>query len=178
MNTNATITVDFFYKNYAATPFTYYGALYGLTSLSSVSIIMNYLAYKILRNKAFHSSNIFTYIRYNVFNSLIISILLLTRFLITNYNLHDISNTHGAQVYASYFFVPLLSIFYFNGNLLDIYIIIERINFIIPENPLKFIAKIKYFWFIIVMASLVINLPNFFFGQIYYVDVILNEMPA
>ena len=123
MNQSSAITVNEFYKSYATTPIVYYGIWYGLTPLSSVSLLMNLITYIILRKKKFQS-RIFTYIRYNVLNSLVISLILLTRFTRTNYNLFDFTNTYGAVTNFCYIFIPFLSVFYLNGNFLDIYITI------------------------------------------------------
>ena len=175
MNASSAISVEAFYKFYATTPIAFYGTLYGLTPFSCISISMNLIAYIILRKNKFQSSKIITYLRYNVFNSLIISLMLLTRFTGTNYSLFDFSNSYGASAYASFFFIPFLSIFYLNGNLLDIYITIERIQHLVPNNPLKRIVKIKHFWSIMIIASLFINIPNFFISEPFYLYLKLDD---
>ena len=175
MNTSSSISVEAFYKFYATTPIVYYGTLYGVTPFSCISILMNFITYIILRKKKFQSSTIFTYLRYNVINSLIISIMLLARFTGTNYSLFDPSNTYAASVTVCYFFIPFLSIFYLNGNLLDIYITIERIQHLATKNPLKRIVKIKHFWFIMLIACLIINIPNFFLSEPFYLYLKLKD---
>ena len=175
MNSSSALPFDAFYKSYITTPIVYYGTLYGLTPFSCISILMNLITYIILRKKKFQSSKIFTYLRYNAFNSLIISLLLLTRFTVISYNFFDFTNTYGALVYACYFFLPFLSIFYLNGNLLDIYITIERVHHLVPNNSLKRIVNTKHFWLIIFMVSLIINIPNFFVSQPFYLYFKLND---
>ena len=175
MNLSSPIRVNLFYEKYSTTWLVYAGTLYGLTPLSLVSILMNLVAYKILRRKIFHSSKIFTYLRYNVFNSLILSCLLLTRFIGTNYTLHDITNSYEVQIFACYFYLPFLSILYLNENFFDIYITIERISYLVPDNPLKRMVKIKRFWLYILLTSLIINIPNFFVSEPFFIDLKLND---
>ena len=104
----------------------YYGTLYGLTPISLIGAIMNIVAYFILCQSQFQTSIIFKYLRYNVLNSLIISLILATKIITTIYKF-DFTNSYAASFYGNFFFGPFLAIIYLNGNFLEIIITIERI---------------------------------------------------
>ena len=167
---NSSIPLDqqirFFGTNWSI----YSATLYGLTPAGGLSAVFNFIAYCILMKKEFKSSTIFKYLRINVMNSLIISLLVMTRFTFIIYKF-DYTNTYEAITYGNYIFAPFLSIFYLNGNLLDIYIILERILTIKPQNIVKKVIKFEYFWLFMFLFSLIINLPLFFITIPGCVDV-------
>ena len=152
----------------------YAGTSFGLTPLSIIAAILNLIAYFILCKSQFQTSTIFKYFRYNVLNSLIISLILATKIVTTIYKF-DFTNTYTASFYGNFFFGPFLAIFYFNGNLLDIFITIERILKIHPIEKFKKIIKFKYFWLLLFFLSLVINIPNFFVTKPAFVDLYINN---
>ena len=152
----------------------YAGTLYGLTPICVLGSIMNLATYLILKRDPFHTSTIFKYLRLNVLNSLVLCVLLMTRFLITIYKF-DFTNNYLISFYANFIYAPFLSILYLNGNLLDILIVIERIIKVQPVDSIKKIIKQKYFWIFLFVLSLVINLPSFFLTKPSYVDIMLNN---
>ena len=120
----------------------YAGTLYGLTPICVLGSIMNLATYLILKRDPFHTSTIFKYLRLNVLNSLVLCVLLMTRFLITIYKF-DFTNNYLISFYANFIYAPFLSILYLNGNLLDILIVIERIIKVQPVDSIKKIIKQK-----------------------------------
>ena len=152
----------------------YAGTLYGLTPISVISALMNLLAYFILRKNSFQTSTIFKYLRINVLNSLVISLLLMTKFTCTPYKF-DYTNTNAGMFYLNHVYAPLLSIFYLNGNFLDITIIIERVIKVHPIGIIKRVIKSRFFWALLLLISLVINIPNFYLTTVSYVDIIINN---
>jgi len=157
-----------------ATWLSYAGTFYGLTPLSIVGVIMNLSAFLILCREQFQKSTIFKYLRYNVLNSLILCLILSSKFVTLSYKF-DFTNTFAAKVYVCYFFAPLLSIFYLNGNLFDIFITIERILQVKSQQNIKKIIKLKYFWMFLITISFAINIPNFFVTIPVYNDIIINN---
>ena len=152
----------------------YAGTLYGLTPISAISALMNLVAFFMLRKDSFQASTIFKYLRINVLNSLVISLLLMTKFTCTPYKF-DYTNTNGAMFYLNHVYAPLLSIFHLNGNFLDITIILERVIKVRPVGVIKKIIKSKFFWAVLLLISLVINLPNFNLTTVSYVDIVINN---
>ena len=144
--------------------FVYAGSLYGLTPISIIGFILNLIAYHVLRKKPFQSSTVFKYLRYNVLNSLIICLILITKFTTVQYNF-DFTNSYGSLFYVCYIYAPFLSIFYLNGNLLDILITLDRILTIRPIRIINKIIKMKYLWIGLFMISFIINIPNFFITE-------------
>ena len=100
---------------------------YGLTSLGIVGFLMNALAYYVLRNKIFNTAILFKYLRISVLNSLAISLFMIFVFIPSTYRIFDFTNSYGAMFYGSYLQVPVISVIYFNGELLELSIIVERI---------------------------------------------------
>lgn len=172
MSSNQTIRISMndLRQTFSTTQLVHYGTIYALTPLSLISAAINLIAYIILRKEPFSLSIIFRYIRMNVLNSFVISILLATRFTATTYSVFDFTNSYGALFYGSYIYVPFLSIFYLNGNLLNICITIERIMNFRPLANLKRMMELKYFWLILFTVSIVVNVPNFFTSCPGFVD--------
>ena len=145
---------------YGTTWTAYAGTLYGLTPLCLVGTLMNLITYIILWKSPFRKATLFKYLRLNVLNSLLLCLVLMTRFSVTVYKF-DFTNSYAAAFYANIIFAPLLSIFYLNGNLLDIFLVIERIQKLQPNEKIKKMIKLKYFWAFLFVLSVLINIPNF-----------------
>ena len=152
----------------------YAGTLYGLTPIGAISALMNLVAFFMLRKDSFQASTIFKYLRINVLNSLVISLLLMTKFTCTPYKF-DYTSTYSALFYLNHVYAPFLSIFYLNGNFLDITIILERVIKVRPVRIIKRVIKSKFFWAVLLLISLVINLPNFNLTTVSYVDIVINN---
>ena len=151
----------------------YAGTLYGLTPLSLVWALLNLITYVILWKKPFRKATLFKYFKLNVLNSLFLCLVLMTRFSVTVYKF-DFTNSYAAMFYGNFIYAPLLSIFYLNGNLLDIFLVIERIQKVQPNEVTIRLIKLKYFWIFLFGLSVVINIPNFLITTPGYVDIILN----
>ena len=171
---NISGTLDKMHRINGTTWIVYAGTLYGLTPLSIFGFFMNMIAYFILRKKPFQSSTVFKYLRYNVLNSLIICLILVTKFTTVQYNF-DFTNSYGFMFYGSYIFAPFLSIFYLNGNLLDILITLDRILTIRPIRIIHKIIKYNYLWIGLFIFSTIINIPNFFITEPDCTEIILNS---
>ena len=159
---------------YGTTWLVYTGTLYALTPLSLIGSVLNIAAYLVLCRKPFYASTIFKYLRLNVLNSLLLSVLLMTRFITTVYKF-DFTNSYSVSFYSNFFYAPFVSIFYLNGNLLESFITIERILKVHPNKQVKKMIKLKHFWIFVFVLSVVINLPSFFLTKPGYVDIMLGN---
>ena len=148
---------------------------YLLTPISLVSVIFNLLTYLILKRSSFGSGVIFNYLRAYTINSALLSVLLTTTFICTTYRIFEFTNTYGAYFFGSYFHSPFLSIFYFNGNLLELCIIMERIIILNKIKHVKNVLQFKYFKLILFLSSVVINLSVFFLNYPGYDEVELEN---
>ena len=148
---------------------------YGLTSLGIVGFLMNASAYYVLRNKIFHTAVLFKYLRISVLNSLAISLFMIFVFIPSTYRIFDFTNSYGAMFYGSYLQVPIISVIYFNGHLLELSIIVERILNFVSYPRIKRIIKFKYLWAIWLASSIVLNVPIFFSSYPTYIDVPLDD---
>lgn len=171
---NTSIALNDMARLFGSPWFVYAGTLYGITPISIIGVITNLIAYLVLCKAPFQNTVLFKYLRLNALNSLIVSLILLTRFTTTVYKF-DFTNTYSASFYSNYFYTPFLSIFYLNGNLLDIIIIVERILNVRPNENLKKIVNSKYFWVILFIISVLLSIPYFWGGFPCYVDIMINN---
>ena len=103
-----------------------------LVPLSIASFVLNFISFRVLLKDSFLNSNYFMYFKIFTFNNLIISVLVSTTFVYKSYRLLNFTNSYWAMFYGCYIHFPLLFIFYFYICLLEICMIIERINYFIP----------------------------------------------
>ena len=150
--------------------------MYILTIFSLLSFCLNSLVFKVLLKLKFNLSIIYSYFRLYIFNSLIISILLMTTFIGNTYRTFRFTSTYLALAFAIYGNTPLLSTFYFYSTLLEIVIIIERTEkFIRPKY--RCLRKFSFNKICIgtFLFSLVLNFPTFFNYHPDFSDVQLED---
>ena len=99
---NSQIPLENMVRLYGTTWTVYSGTLYALTPLSLFASITNIICYLVLSRKPFQASTIFKYLRLNVLNSLILCLILMTRFITTVYKF-DFTNS-----YTLLLFMPTL----------------------------------------------------------------------
>ena len=166
-NTNDTdevsYSLDDWYKIYGVTFGMDIGYVYVLVPVSLIAFGLNILTFIILLNKKFNLSIVYSYFRLYIFNSIIISLVLVTTFISNSYRIFSFTNTYESITYGIYVFTPILTVLYFYGNLLDILIIIERTEKYLPakyrySKRLEF-NKICLTSFIF---SILLNFPTFF----------------
>lgn len=150
--------------------------MYILTIFSLLSIFLNSLVFKVILKIKFNLSIIYSYFRLYIFNSLIISILLMTTFIGNTYRTFKFTNTYLALAFAIYGNTPLLSTFYFYSTLLEIIIILERTErFIAPKY--RYLRKFNFnnICMATFLFSFVLNFPTFFNYHPGFSDVQLND---
>ena len=171
---NSSIPLNEMVRLYGTSWFVYAGTLYGITPFSIIGAIMNLIAYLILCKRPFQNSVFFKYLRLNTFNSLILSLILTTRFTTTIYKF-DFTNTYAASFYRDIFYTPVLYVFYLYGNLLDIILVLERLLYVHPIESLKKIVNSKYLWVILITSCFLLSIPNFFATSTDYTNIMLNN---
>ena len=171
---NSSIPLNEMERLFGTSWFVYSGTLYGITPTSVIGTIMNLIAYLVLSKRSFQTVVFFKYLRLNALNSLIVCLILMTRFLTTIYKF-DFTNTYASIFYNNYFYSPVLSVFYLYGNFLDIIIILERILNVHPIEKWKKIVNSKYSCLILFIFSILISIPYFWSGYPCYVNIMLNN---
>ena len=135
-NTNKTdenaYSLDDWYEMFGVTFEMDIGYVYVLVPISLCSFGLNLLAFIVLLNKKFNLSVVYSYFRLYMFNSIIISLILVTTFISNSYRIFSFTNTYESITYGIYVFTPILTVLYFYGNLLEIFIIIERTEKYLP----------------------------------------------
>ena len=98
-----------------------------------VGIVLNIISFLILCNKKFKKNELYSYLRVNVLNSLLINILELFISLPHTYMLSDFANSPLNSFYFCYIYSPLCNFAVLYGSLMDIRISIERIAQFTPK---------------------------------------------
>ena len=143
-----------------------------LVPLSIASFVLNFISFRVLLKDSFLNSNYFLYFKIFTFNNLIISVLASTTFVYKAYRLFKFTNSYWAMFYGCYIHFPLVFIFYFYISLLEICMIIERINYFIPAFLKNIrISNTSKSCGIFFLISILINLPLYFTFQPYHTDV-------
>ena len=139
---------------------------YLITGLSIIAFGFNLISWLVLQKSIFPSTGFYRFMRVYTLNGMVLSLILSTTFLITSYNLFSFVNSYAATFYAVYVFTPLFSAFYLNSSLLQIWMVIERMLFFLPERFKRFrIIKFKRFCLGLFLVSVLVISPNYF---IYY----------
>ena len=171
---NSTYNLEYWLQYYGSTWTMDCLYVFALTPLSLLSFTMNILAFRVLSTSSFGSASIFRYLRLYVLNSSILSLILATTFVFSSYRIFDFSNSYEALFYSSYFHGPLLLTFYSFGGLLEIFITIERALTFMPKSTLKKIINYNFFWLILLIFSILINIPVYFINYPTYDTVQLD----
>ena len=133
-DTNEGLTLDYWFSYFGVTSELDILYMYILTTFSLVSFILNLMVFKILLKGKFNLSVVYSYFRLYIFNSLLISILLMATFVGNTYRTFKFTNTLASLTFAIYVNTPLLSSLYFYSTLLEIIIIVERSERFIEKN--------------------------------------------
>ena len=171
---NSSYNLDYWLQYYGSTWTIDSLFVFALTPISLLSFIMNILGFIVLSKNSFESATIFRYLRMYMLNSSVISLLLTTTFLFSSYRIFSFTNSYQSLFYGSYFHSPFLSIFYTFGGLLEICITIERALTFMPNRGLKKIINYKLFGLVLLVFSILINIPVFFVNYPGINDVILD----
>ena len=152
---------------------------YLITGLSIIAFGFNLFSWLVLRKRIFPSTGFYRFMKVYTLNGMILSLLLSTTFLITSYNLFSFVNSYAITFYDVYIFTPLFSAFYLNSSLLQIWMVIERMLYFLPEKFKRFrIIRFKRFCLGLFIISVFIILPNYFIYYPGYFDVPLDKRTA
>jgi hypothetical protein len=155
-------TLDYWYSYYGVTIELDILYMYILTTFSLVSFIFNLIVFKVLLKNKFNLSVIYSYFRLYIFNSLLISILLVFTFVGNTYRTFKFTNTYLSLAFAIYVNTPLLSTLYFYSTLLEIIIIIERSERFI-QKKYRYLKKFSFnnVCLVTFLFSVILNFPTF-----------------
>ena len=117
--------------------------VYVLIPISVISSCLNFLTFIVLSNKEFNLSVFYSYLRLYIFNSLMISMLLITTFVSNSYRIFSFTNSFWSIAYGIYVFTPILTVLYFYSNLLEFCLIMERTEKFLPAKY-RFIKKLDF----------------------------------
>ena len=145
--------------------------IYFLVPLSLIAVGFNIIIFMTLTNKEFEAKKFFAYFRLNVINSIILSLIIATSFIGLTKNVFEFTNSYAANFYFCFIYTPLLSTFYLNNSLLEIFIVVERCLYFMPSrcNKLKLI-NYKILGVVTFLLSFLVSLPLLFLTYPKYKD--------
>jgi hypothetical protein len=120
-----------------------YITLYFMVPISLIGFLINWLCFFIISKASFNSTQLFNYLKVYVINSSLICLLSATHFISATKYFFEFTNTYEACAYGSNSYKYLLSVSYFYGSYLDIYISLERLSNFIPSFKIK-IKNLSY----------------------------------
>ena len=149
---------------------------YLITGLSIIGLGFNSISWLVLQKRTFSSNEFYRFMRVYTFNGIILSLILSTTFATTSFRLFGFVNSFAAIFYGTYFYTPLLSVFYLNSSLLEIIMVVERMIYFLPKRyKISKIIGFKKLCFILVGIGIVVSLPNYFIFSPSFFDAPLDE---
>jgi hypothetical protein len=153
-----------------------YLIFYILGGVSLVGVLLNLISIVVLRKKRFDTVQLFKYLRVYVLNSLVLCLVSVFNFVHTTHYLFDFTNTYSARAFGAYFYTNVVTLAYFYGGVLDIYLNIERLFCFVPRlnsSINKFSCKKVCLGMFALVLTL--NFVQFFINAPNYLDVQLNQ---
>jgi hypothetical protein len=136
--------------------------LYLLIPLCSIGIISNVICLIVFQSKLMKNINLYKYLRIFTINSLIICIMGLLTFLPrTPRYFPSLSFSFAAKLYRCKLFSFFGYTFVFNGNLLNIFIMLERMSLYKNYKLLKDLSIFKLCIFLFIFCG-ILNIPIYF----------------
>ena len=178
MNSSQNITyhdLEYWFCAYGQPWIMDYLYVYTLLPFFLISFGFSLLSYYVLWKKEFNNNSFFKYTRAFVLNSIFLFAILTTSFIAISRRVFNFTNTYEAIDYATYFYIPVLSMFYLNSSLIEICLVIERLLYFLPVKY----KRVKTIGFeklslILIILSVIISLPNYFLFYPTYMDVKLD----
>jgi hypothetical protein len=148
-----------------------------LVPLSLVANGFNLIALYVLEKESFNKSLFYSFMRVYVLNGIGLSFLIMTTFTYITKRIFDFTNSYPAAFYGCYIHVILTSSFYFNGSLLEICILIERVLYFLPVRYHQRFKSIGIYKLCVVFLflSILVSTPFFFLANPDFIDVPLSE---
>lgn len=175
-NSTFNLSKEAWLKKVGMTAMSDYLIFYILGGVSLVGVFLNLISIVILRKKRFETVQLFKYLRVYVLNSLVLCLVSIFNFVHTTHYLFDFTNTYSARAFGAYFYTNIITLTYFYGGVLDIYLNIERLFCFVPRLSTKlnkFSYKTVCFgMFVLVLA---LNFVQFFINAPNYLDIQLNQ---
>ena len=150
--------------------------MYLITGLSLIAFGFNLVSWLVLQKSIIPSTGFYRFMKVYTLNGMVLSLILSSTFVTTSTRLFSFAISYEATFYSVYIYTPLLSAFYLNSSLLEIYLVIERMLYFLPERFKRFrIVRFKKFCMSLFIISVLIILPNYFIYFPGHFDVPLDK---
>ena len=152
--------------------------VYSLVPFFLVAFGISLLGYLILLKKEFQigSSSFYQYMRAYILNGMFLFAILTTTFIPLTKSVFSFTNTYEAIFFGCYFQRPVQYIFYTNSALIEMCIVVERLLYFLPARYRRIkMLGFKKFSLVLLIISIVINLPNFLMAYPTSMDVKLDQ---
>ena len=150
---------------------------YTITPLSLISLCLNIITFRILTKLSFLRSQFYSYMKFYILNSALLSLLLMTVVVSSTRNIYQFTNSYAACFYGLYIFMFLKTNFIMIGSGFEISLLIERSFYFSPNffKSIKVLTKSKKFIFIFFIFTCLISIVFVFAAEPNYLDVELDE---
>jgi hypothetical protein len=132
-----------------------------LIPLGFFGIIFNIIALFILKDNSLKLP-IYQYMRIYTLNSILVCAITMTRFINNSRRFFGFSNTNGAQMYVTFFYIATSNIIYTFGGYLDCLLLLDRV--ILLSGRMQWFKKVspKIVCFFVLILTCIVLASNFF----------------
>ena len=147
--------------NFAINPYTDKLCLFVIIPISLLGTLFNLISFGIFCKKTFGDIPLFKYMRAYTLSSLIVSSSLIFSFYCSPYSIPELFLTYSTRIYDCKVPTYVTMFFFFYGNVLDIFINIERASYF--SNGFKIFKKISPYTscLILLLVCVLVNGPNY-----------------
>ena len=126
--------LDYWYNLLGSKPIFELIYVFALTPLCFVAFLLNLLTFLIINKIKFKKSTFYSYTKFYLLNSSILSLILMTLFVSATYRIFDFTNSYGTVFYGCYIYYFLLPVFYLSSSFIEVLMVFERMLYFLPAK--------------------------------------------
>jgi hypothetical protein len=135
-------------------------SFYPFVILGLIGLVGNIYSFVVFQSNDFNTP-LYKYLRVYVINNMAVCLLGTIHFVFSTFRILTWSNSHASLSYLAFFYVPIQTLCYVFGGLIDIFILLDRIATLSPRAK-KLIEKLEPYKVcaLLFLASVVIEIPD------------------
>ena len=156
--------LDYWYNLLGSKPIFELIYVFVLTPLCFVAFLLNLLTFLIINKIKFKKSTFYSYTKFYLLNSAILSLILMTLFVSATYRIFDFTNSYGTIFYGCYIYYFFLPVFYLSNSFIEVLMVFERMLYFLPAKfkRIKIEMELKKLCLLIFISSIIISLSDLF----------------
>lgn len=157
-----------------------YFNLYPFTVISVLGFALNLGSYVIFNHREFHNMALYSFFRSYCLNNSLLCFLSIFNFTYSTARLISWSSSYPAQFYYNYVFIPIQGLSYFYSNVIEVFILFDRVHKLKGLKRFKSLATWMSTWphktmIISFLICLLLELPYFFIFRPGQMNVCSNS---